>query len=203
MRRLFVIATAIVLALAVGTVAWASIPAADGTINGCRKNTDGSLRVVDSGASCPSGYTALNWSQTGPQGAAGSSGYERVIRTVHLNYTTNSDTRFVTGTCPTGKQAVNAGLISLSADQAWVDGVASGNFSGPPQNGSATVGNQTATNGAPEDPNFLRNPVPVTSGQTAAATGWTLVINVANWPVWNGNAYGMDVNFWLACEIPS
>lgn len=54
-----------------GAVAWASIPAPDGTINGCRKNTDGSIRVIDSTATCPSGWTALNWSQTGPQGPAG------------------------------------------------------------------------------------------------------------------------------------
>lgn len=56
-------ATAAMLTLAVGGIAYASIPASDGTINGCRKTTDGSLRVIDSTASCPSGYTALNWNQ--------------------------------------------------------------------------------------------------------------------------------------------
>jgi hypothetical protein len=55
-------------------VAYASIPAPDGTINGCYKNSTGMLITIDSSASCPSGYTALNWSQTGPQGPAGATG---------------------------------------------------------------------------------------------------------------------------------
>lgn len=42
-----------------GGVAFASIPNADGTISACYKNTDGSLKVVDTGQSCPNGYTAL------------------------------------------------------------------------------------------------------------------------------------------------
>jgi hypothetical protein len=46
-----------------GGIAYASIPAADGTVNGCRKNTDGSLRAIDSAATCPNGWTALNWNQ--------------------------------------------------------------------------------------------------------------------------------------------
>jgi len=66
-----VVTAAVVLA---GGMAFASIPAPDGTINGCRKKADGSLRVIDSTATCPNGYTALNWNQTGPQGPNGDTG---------------------------------------------------------------------------------------------------------------------------------
>jgi len=48
-------------------VAWASIPAPDGTVNGCYKNAGNhDLIVIDSTASCPGGYTALNWNQPQP-----------------------------------------------------------------------------------------------------------------------------------------
>lgn len=51
-------------------IASASIPASNGTIDGCY-NRAGSLRVIDSSATCPKGYKPLDWSQTGPQGPAG------------------------------------------------------------------------------------------------------------------------------------
>lgn len=71
MRRIVLIACAALLLLS--GVAYASIPDAGGVIHGCRKNTDGSVRVIDSdaGQTCPNGWTAFNWSQTGPQGPAG------------------------------------------------------------------------------------------------------------------------------------
>jgi len=84
-RRWSVLAAGLLLAAAalVGAViAQASIPGADGVIHGCYKNSNpaqGALITIDSAASCPSGYTALNWNQTGPQGPAGTngvSGYE-------------------------------------------------------------------------------------------------------------------------------
>lgn len=49
-------------------IAQASIPSPTGQINGCYKNSNGDLIVIDSTASCPSGYTALNWSQGLPPG---------------------------------------------------------------------------------------------------------------------------------------
>lgn len=48
-----------------------SIPGPDGVIHGAYKASNpnqGSLLAIDSSASVPSGYTALNWSQTGPTG---------------------------------------------------------------------------------------------------------------------------------------
>jgi uncharacterized protein YjbI with pentapeptide repeats len=52
--------TAVVTGL--GTAAYASIPDVDGTIHGCRDNTTGALRVIESG-SCSGGETALNWNK--------------------------------------------------------------------------------------------------------------------------------------------
>jgi len=77
-RRLVVLIGAISLIVA-GGIAYASIPGPDGVIHGCYKNSTGMLIAIDSAASCPTGYTALNWNQTGPQGPPGLSGYE--IRT--------------------------------------------------------------------------------------------------------------------------
>lgn len=68
------------LLLAVGVTS-ASIPAADGTINGCYDKNSGKLRVIDApGVTCDNNETAIIWSQTGParppgpQGPAGPAG---------------------------------------------------------------------------------------------------------------------------------
>lgn len=53
--------------------ATASIPDASGTIHGCYDG-GGNVKVIDSAATCPKGYKALNWSQTGPAGAQGPQG---------------------------------------------------------------------------------------------------------------------------------
>jgi hypothetical protein len=45
----------------------------NGVIHTCY-NAGGNLKVIDASASCPKGYTALNWSQTGPQGTQGPQG---------------------------------------------------------------------------------------------------------------------------------
>lgn len=71
MRKLIFVAAILAGILGVSAVAYASIPGPDGVIHGCRRNTDGSIRVIDSTATCPNGWTALNWNQTGPQGPVG------------------------------------------------------------------------------------------------------------------------------------
>src|SRR6266545_1470430 len=74
MRRTLAVVLAAALLLVVGAVAYASIPGPDGVIHGCYKTSNpaqGALITIDSAASCPSGYTALNWNQTGPQGPSG------------------------------------------------------------------------------------------------------------------------------------
>jgi hypothetical protein len=122
------------------------------------------------------------------------------VRTVHLDYQSSSDTTRLAGpvSCPAGKRASNAGLLSLSADQAWIDGVAS-DPSGSVPYGSASVGTVTAANPGPGSPDYLRNPVPADSGPTADGTGWTLKLTDIRWPIWHQSAYGMDANIWLVC----
>ena len=73
-RILLILAAILTVGGASAAVAYASIPGPDGVIHGCYKPADGKLLVIDSAASCPSGDTALNWSQAGPQGPAGATG---------------------------------------------------------------------------------------------------------------------------------
>jgi len=76
-RRVSVVLVAVAVAVAAG-VAYATIPGADGVIQGCY-NKAGVLRVVDpsAGDACAAGETAIEWNQegqTGPQGPPGSPG---------------------------------------------------------------------------------------------------------------------------------
>jgi hypothetical protein len=118
MRRFLVLLGAIVIVGAGAGVAYASIPAADGTIHGCYKNSTGMLIAIDSAASCPSGYTALNWSQTGPQGPAGATGPQGPRATAQdvtsqVTYSAGSGGTTpvnVTLDCPAGTLALNGGV---------------------------------------------------------------------------------------------
>jgi len=69
--------TAGTLAL-VGGVAYATIPAVNGTINGCYRNSEddqkGQLRVVSDPTACRPNEVPIAWSQVGPQGAEGEPG---------------------------------------------------------------------------------------------------------------------------------
>jgi BclA C-terminal domain len=69
-----VAAAVVVVAVAVGGIAYASIPGPDGVIHGCYRKTTGELIVVDSGKVCEEGWKSLNWSQTGPTGLTGPKG---------------------------------------------------------------------------------------------------------------------------------
>jgi hypothetical protein len=81
-----VVATA-ALVVALGGVTYAAIPSSDGTIHSCY-DARGSLHVVDDGTTCPSNETALNFSQTGPQGIQGPQGPAGAPgRTRLLNFT--------------------------------------------------------------------------------------------------------------------
>lgn len=61
--------------LALGGVAYASIPDAGGVIHGCYGNSNGQLRVIDTpSASCKNNETAITWSQSGPAGPQGPTG---------------------------------------------------------------------------------------------------------------------------------
>lgn len=69
------------LAVALGGVAWATIPGPNGVITTCYKqkainsgNTT-PLQLIDTAkTSCPSGFTTLSFNQTGPHGPAGHTG---------------------------------------------------------------------------------------------------------------------------------
>jgi len=113
MKRVAVIVVAVMAAIAIGGIAWASIPGPDGVIHGCYKTSNpatGSVIVIDHTASCPSGFAPLNWNQTGPQGPQGPSGV--------LGFYTISDERTGTSTgnigsatlCNIGDVATGAGI---------------------------------------------------------------------------------------------
>jgi hypothetical protein len=64
------------LVVALGGVAYATIPDSKGVIHGCY-DSGGNLKVIDTSTvqSCPAkGYKSLDWNRTGPQGPAGSKG---------------------------------------------------------------------------------------------------------------------------------
>jgi len=70
------ITTALVAGAALtGVVAYAQIPDSSGVIHSCYTKSTGGIRIIDASVtSCKSGETALNWSQTGPQGPKGDPG---------------------------------------------------------------------------------------------------------------------------------
>src|SRR5215204_5654247 len=67
-------AVGIVALLAASAVAYGQIPAQDGTIWTCYTKSTGTIRIIDSGASCKNGETSLQWNQKGPAGATGPQG---------------------------------------------------------------------------------------------------------------------------------
>jgi hypothetical protein len=70
------VAFAVVAAVVIGGIAYASIPDGNAVIHGCYATRDGALRVIDTsaGESCTKKETPLDWNQTGPTGATGSTG---------------------------------------------------------------------------------------------------------------------------------
>jgi hypothetical protein len=63
-----------------GGVAFATIPSANGVINGCYEKRIGILRVIDAeaGKRCTSLEAAISWNQQGPQGLQGERGLQGV-----------------------------------------------------------------------------------------------------------------------------
>jgi hypothetical protein len=214
MRRIALVASVVLVAL-VGVVgiAWASIPGADGVIHGCYKNSNpaqGAVIVIDSAASCPSGYTALNWNQTGPTGPPGPSGFQRVLSIQHFEASPSAVGQFFgTVNCPTGMQVVGAGLQEISAEQAWVDAV-----TGDPNYPDVSAANARVTfyegtdlhvNDAPGE--LSANP-PTRYGDMAPdGTGWLFNYGLSlPWydPPGPDNTvyYDADVTVWIACVQP-
>src|SRR6266540_3846415 len=67
---------AVVLLIALGGIAYATIPDSDGVIHGCYQKSSGLLRVIDTdtGQSCASSEKPVSWNQTGPEGPTGPQG---------------------------------------------------------------------------------------------------------------------------------
>ena len=61
----------VALIVALGGVAYATIPDSSGTIHGCFNNVNGNLRVVESASDCRNNETAIDWNQQGPPGPPG------------------------------------------------------------------------------------------------------------------------------------
>lgn len=111
MRRALGLFGLVLVLLAIGGVAVASIPDAQGVIHGCRKNTDGSLKVIDSATqTCGNGYTVLNW-QTG------TTFYQ--VRTESVVSTDGAGSSGATAVCNTG-DVVTGGGYQLTPDIAKV-----------------------------------------------------------------------------------
>lgn len=74
---------ALVAAAIAGSVAYATIPGPDGTINGCYRTSEddqkGQLRVVNDPTACRSNESPISWNQVGPRGEQGPQG-ERGIQ---------------------------------------------------------------------------------------------------------------------------
>jgi len=135
MRKLIVVLSALLLVAVGAGIAWASIPGPDGVIHGCYKTSNpaqGALIAIDSAATCPNGYAALNWSQTGPQGPIGPagptgpagvdgvSGYQVVTNHVDINLgddvapgTAGDRMAGVSALCPIGKRPLGGGGGSI------------------------------------------------------------------------------------------
>jgi hypothetical protein len=106
----------VALVVAFGGVAYASIPAADGTIKGCYATTNGLLlgiphskgdtRIVDSGEACRSYEQTIAWNQAGAPGTPGTNGTNGVSG---YEIVTGSHTGVAKALCPAGKRAVGGG----------------------------------------------------------------------------------------------
>ena len=77
-RKLALVVTGVVAALALGSIAWAAIPDAGGVVHGCYDKGSGQLRVTDTQTNVPKACTvkeaALDWNLRGAQGLPGPQG---------------------------------------------------------------------------------------------------------------------------------
>lgn len=111
MNRKLLIIPSVAVALGLGSIAYASIPAPNGTIDGCYSNSTHphQLFIRDSTASCPSGDTSLTWSQTGPAGPAGPAGplYVTTGTLGHSGPISPGSSVSLGATCPSGSVLVS------------------------------------------------------------------------------------------------
>ncbi len=74
-KKLTILLAGAAAALALGSIAWASIPDGNGVIHGCYGKSGGTLRVIDAASTtCGGNETSIDWNQMGPAGAPGPAG---------------------------------------------------------------------------------------------------------------------------------
>jgi hypothetical protein len=105
-RRVSLAALVAGVGIAVGGIAYASIPDSGGVIHGCYNKANGVLRVIDSGKSCGAAEKPLNWNQTGPTGSAGVSLFANI----------DEDGTLLSGTA-TASERIGAGHYMVTFDR--------------------------------------------------------------------------------------
>jgi hypothetical protein len=118
------IVATIALAVALGGVAFASIPSATGVITSCYVTATGAIRVVDAATtrSCGTGQQFLNWNQKGPAGPAGAKGatgpkgatgakggFKSIRRVVGIGKMSDAGSKKITQFCGSGEVATGGG----------------------------------------------------------------------------------------------
>jgi hypothetical protein len=101
-RRLSLLGLVVGVGVAVGGIAYASIPDSNGVIHGCYRPTTGQLIVATSGKGCEEGWTPLNWSQTGPTGLTGATGATGPTGATGATGPSDGWDALSSGTVPTG-----------------------------------------------------------------------------------------------------
>jgi len=153
-KRLSLLLLFLVVGVAVGGIAYASIPDSGGVIHGCYQKNNGNLRVIDSsGKGCTTSEKPRDWSQTGPTGLTGESGatgptgatgatgpsgvsgYEIVSHTTTDTTSSGGVNGFFSVSCPQGKKAVGGG--GSAVDGVGAIGVNDGVRASVPSNGGA------------------------------------------------------------------
>ena len=157
-RRLLRFVLPTLAALGAGAaVAFAAIPAADGTIHACinpASTPPGAVRIIDDATTptCAAGETPLTWNQTGPEGPTGPQGPQGDPGTAGGGDTTTSTTptdTFSTPSQPGGPSADMflklAGIAGSSTDEKHKDQIDVSSFVLALGRG----GDGTGTSGAP------------------------------------------------------
>jgi len=142
------VAAASVLAGGAAYGAVSSIPDSAGVIHGCY-DSGGNMKVIDTSvtASCPKGYTSLNWNQTGLAGKNGKDGTNGTSATVNPLGTGDPN-------CASGGAAITDGTNTAYAC-----------------NGTDGTDGTDGTNAAPE----FTWTIPCTSGGCAAGVAQTSI----------------------------
>jgi hypothetical protein len=109
--KLFAAVLGAAATLIVGSVAWATIPDADGVIHACLKNGVPRIVDVDAGESCKASERPLDWNQAGQPGTSGGvSGYQLLTGdAVTLGPGASGEASV---TCPEGTRALGGGYIA-------------------------------------------------------------------------------------------